>query len=98
MLTQLEEPNPSLLTMKRELVVVQNDVLEKRPMSFRARREHLVGVAWMDNEVSTVGGYVVLKFGHQLRLDSYTVTVEQPDGRDQIQNFGNSALYDFINR
>jgi CBS domain containing-hemolysin-like protein len=148
MLAQLEEPNPSLLTIKRELLVVPEMMsLEKLLMSFRARREHLVlvvdefgasagivtlqdviaevlgplpdefglghqeferlneeeflvdgalalhelgdlvGLAWKDEDVSTVGGYVVLKFGHlpskgeQLRLDGYTVTVEQTDGR-----------------
>ena len=43
----------------------------------------LVGVAWKDEDVSTV----VRQFGHlpskgeQLRLDGYTVTVEQTDGR-----------------
>ena len=150
MLAQLEEPNPSLLTIKRELLVVPEMMsLEKLLMRFRARRGHLVlvvdefgasagivtlqdviaevlgplpdefgldlehqeferlneeeflvdgalplhelkdlmGVAWQDEDVSTVGGYVVRQFGHlpskgeQLRLDGYTVTVEQTDGR-----------------
>ena len=46
-----------------------------------------MGVAWKDEDVSTVGGYVVRQLGHlpskgeQLRLDGYTVTVERTDGR-----------------
>ena len=150
MLAQLEELNPSLLTIKRELLVVPEMMsLEKLLMRFRARRGHLVlvvdefgasagivtlqdviaevlgplpdefgldleqqeferlneeeflvdgalplhelrdlvGVAWKDEDVSTVGGYVVRQFGHlpskgeQLRLDGYPVTVEQTDSR-----------------
>ena len=147
MLAQLEELNPSLLTIKRELLVVPEMMsLEKLLMRFRARRGHLVlvvdefgasagivtlqdviaevlgplpdefgldlehqeferlneeeflvdgalalhelvGVAWKDEDVSTVGGHVVRQLGHlpskgeQLRLDGYTVTVEQTDGR-----------------
>ena len=47
----------------------------------------LVGLAWKDEDVTTVGGYIVRQLGHlpskgeQLRLDGYTVTVEQTDGR-----------------
>jgi Mg2+/Co2+ transporter CorC len=47
----------------------------------------LAGLEWKDKDVSTVGGYVVRRFGYlpsvgeQLRLDDYIVTVEQTDGR-----------------
>jgi magnesium and cobalt transporter len=47
----------------------------------------LTGLEWKDEDVTTVGGYVVHRFGYlpsigeQLRLDDYTVTVEQTDGR-----------------
>ncbi len=47
----------------------------------------LAGLEWKDEDVTTVGGYVVRKLGHlpskgeQLRLDGYTVIVEQTDGR-----------------
>jgi len=47
----------------------------------------LAGLEWKDEDVTTVGGYVVHRFGYlpsigeQLRLDDYTVTVEQTDGR-----------------
>jgi len=47
----------------------------------------LAGLEWKDKDVTTVGGYVVRKLGHlpskgeQLRLDGYTVIVEQTDGR-----------------
>jgi CBS domain containing-hemolysin-like protein len=47
----------------------------------------LAGLEWKDEDVTTVGGFVVRRFGYlpsigeQLRLDDYTVTVEQTDGR-----------------
>jgi hemolysin (HlyC) family protein len=47
----------------------------------------LAGLEWKDEDVTTVGGYVVRRFGYlpsmgeQLRLDDHTVTVEQADGR-----------------
>jgi CBS domain containing-hemolysin-like protein len=47
----------------------------------------LAGLAWKDEDVTTVGGYVVRRLGYlpskgeQLRLDGYAVTVEQTDGR-----------------
>jgi len=148
LLAQLEEPNPSLLAIKRELLAVPEMMpLEKLLTRFRARRGHLAlvvdefgasagivtlqdviaevlgplpdefglerqeferlneeeflvdgalplhelgdlaGLEWKDEDVTTVGGYVVRKLGHlpskgeQLRLDGYTVTVEQTDGR-----------------
>jgi len=47
----------------------------------------LAGLVWKDEDVTTVGGYVVRRIGHlpcvgeQLRLDGYIVTVEQADDR-----------------
>jgi CBS domain containing-hemolysin-like protein len=47
----------------------------------------LAGMDWKDEDVTTVGGYVVRRFGYlpsegeQLRLDDYIVTVERTDGR-----------------
>jgi len=47
----------------------------------------LVGLEWNDEDVTTVGGYVVRRLGHlprvgeQLRIDGYIVTVEQADVR-----------------
>jgi putative hemolysin len=47
----------------------------------------LAGLEWKDQDVTTVGGYVVHRFGHlprvgeQLRIDEYIVTVEQADTR-----------------
>ena len=148
LLAQLEEPNPSLLAIKRALLIVPEMMpLEKLLTRFRARRGHLAlvvdefgasagivtlqdvivevlgplpdefglerqeferlnkeeflvdgalplhelgdlaGLEWKDKDVTTVGGYVVRKLGHlpskgeQLRLDGYTVIVEQTDGR-----------------
>jgi CBS domain containing-hemolysin-like protein len=148
LLAQLEEPNPSLLAIKRELLAVPEMMpLEKLLTRFRARRGHLAlvvdefgasagivtlqgviaevlgplpdefglerqeferlneeeflvdgalplhelgdlaGLEWKDEDVTTVGGYVIRKLGHlpskgeQLRLDGYTVIVEQTDGR-----------------
>jgi CBS domain containing-hemolysin-like protein len=147
-LAQLDEPEPSLLAIKNELVAVPEMMpLEKLLTYLRDRRTHLavvvdefggnvgivtlqnviaevigqlpdefglerrefqrlgedeflvdgglglyelhnlVGLEWKDEDVTTVGGYVVRRFGHlpsigeQLRLDDYTVTVEQTDGR-----------------
>lgn len=47
----------------------------------------LAGLEWKDEDVTTVGGYVVHRLGHlprvgeQVHLDDYIVTVEQADGR-----------------
>jgi CBS domain containing-hemolysin-like protein len=148
MLAQLDEPESSLLAIKRELVAVPEMMpLEMLLTRFRGRQAHLavvvdefggnvgivtlqnviaemigqlpdefglerqefqrlgedefvvdgglglyelrdlVGLEWKDEDVTTVGGYVVHRFGYlpsigeQLRLDDYTVTVEQTDGR-----------------
>jgi CBS domain containing-hemolysin-like protein len=148
LLAQLDESQPSLLAIKRELLAVPEMMpLEKLLTRFRARRAHLAlvvdefgtsagivtlqdviaevlgplpdefglereefqrlskdeflvdgtlglhelsdlaGLAWKDEDVTTVGGYVVRRLGYlpskgeQLRLDGYTVTVEQTDGR-----------------
>jgi CBS domain containing-hemolysin-like protein len=145
---QLDEPEPSLLAIKRELVAVPEMMpLEKLLSRFRDRQAHLAvvvdefggnvgivtlqnviaevigqlpdefglerrefqrlgedeflvdgglglyelhdlaGLEWKDQDVTTVGGYVVRRFGYlpsmgeQLRLNDYTVTVEQTDGR-----------------
>jgi CBS domain containing-hemolysin-like protein len=148
MLAQLDEPEPSLLVIKRELVVVPEMLpLERLLTRFRDRRAHfavvvdefggnagivtlqhviaevigdmpdefelerrefqhlsedeflidaslpiremrdLTGLDWKDEDVTTVGGYVVRQFGYiprvgeQLRMDGYIVTIEQADGR-----------------
>jgi CBS domain containing-hemolysin-like protein len=148
MLAQLDEPQPSLLAIKREIVVVPEMMpLEQLLALFRDRQSHLAVVAdefggnvgivtlqhviaevigqlpdefglerqkfqrlgkdeflvdgglglyelrdlialeWKDEDVTTVGGYVVRRFGYlpstgeQLRLDDYIVTIEQTDGR-----------------
>ena len=148
MLAQLDDPKPSLLAIKRELLAVPEMMpLEKLLTRFCAQQAHLalvvdefgasagivtlqdviaevigplpdefgqersefqrlsddeflvdgglslhelhdlVGLAWKDEDVTTVGGYIVRQLGHlpskgeQLRLDGYTVTVEQTDGR-----------------
>ena len=47
----------------------------------------LADLEWKDEDVTTVGGYVVRRIGHlprvgeQLRIDGYIVTVEQADDR-----------------
>jgi CBS domain containing-hemolysin-like protein len=148
MLAQLDEPEPRLLAIKRELVAVPEMMpLEKLLSRFRDRQAHLAvvvdefggnvgivtlqnviaevigqlpdefglerrefqrlgedeflvdgslglyelhdlaGLEWKDEDVTTVGGYVVRRLGYlpsigeRLRLDDYTVTVEQTDGR-----------------
>jgi CBS domain containing-hemolysin-like protein len=148
MLAQLDEPEPSLLAIKRELVVAPEmmplenlltllrdrqahlavvvdefggnvgivtlqhviaEVIGQLPDEFGLERREfqrlgegeflvdgglglyelhdLAGLEWKDEDVTTVGGYVVRRFGYlpsmgeQLRLDDYTVTVEQTDGR-----------------
>jgi len=49
--------------------------------------EDLAGLEWEDEDVTTVGGYVVRRLGHlpsqgeQLHLNGYDVRVEQTDGR-----------------
>ena len=59
MLAQLEELNPSLLTIKRELLVVPEMMsLEKLLMRFRARRGHLVLVV---DEFGASAGIVTLQ-------------------------------------
>jgi CBS domain containing-hemolysin-like protein len=148
MLVQLDEPEPSLLAIKKELVVVPEMLpLEKLLTHFRDRQAHLAlvidefggkvgivtlqhiiaevisqlpdefglerrefqrlgedgfrldgglgiyemrdlaGLEWKDEDVTTVGGYVVHRLGHllcvgeQVHPDDYLVTVEQADGR-----------------
>jgi Mg2+/Co2+ transporter CorC len=47
----------------------------------------LAGLEWKDEDVTTVGGYVVSRLGHlprvgeQVHIDGYTITVEQADDR-----------------
>ena len=47
----------------------------------------LAGLEWKDEDITTVGGYVVRRVGRlprvgeQLRIDGYIVTVEQADDR-----------------
>ena len=47
----------------------------------------LAGLEWKDDDVTTVGGYVVRRLGHlprggeQVRIDGYIVTVEQANDR-----------------
>jgi CBS domain containing-hemolysin-like protein len=148
MLAQLDEPEPSLLAIKRGLVLVPEMLpLERLLARFRDRRAHFAVVVdefggnagivtlqhviaevigdmpdefdlerrefqhlsedeflidaslpihemrdlteldWKDEDVTTVGGYVVRQFGYiprvgeQLRMDGYIVTIEQADGR-----------------
>jgi CBS domain containing-hemolysin-like protein len=148
MLAQLDQPEPSFLAIKRELVAVPEMMpLEKLLTRFRDRQAHLAvvvdefganvgivtlqnvisevigqlpdefglerpefqrlgedefavdgglglyelrdlaGLDWKDEDVTTVGGYVVRRFGYlpsageQLHLDDYIVTVERTDGR-----------------
>jgi CBS domain containing-hemolysin-like protein len=147
-LAQLDEPEPSLLAIKKELVVVPEMMpLEMLLTRFRDQRLHLAvvldefggnvgivtlqhviaevigqladefglerrefqrlgedeflvdgglaihemrdlaGLEWKDEDVSTVGGYVVRRLGHlprvgeQVPIDGYIVTVEQADDR-----------------
>jgi magnesium and cobalt exporter, CNNM family len=148
MLAQLDEPEPSLLAIKRELVVVPEMLpLERLLTRLRDRQAHfgvvvdefggnagivtmqhviaevigdmpdefdpqrrelqhlsedeflidaslpiyemrdLAGLDWKDENVTTVGGYVVRQFGYipcvgeQVRMDGYIVAIEQADGR-----------------
>jgi CBS domain containing-hemolysin-like protein len=147
-LAQLDEREPSLLAIKKELVVVPEMMpLEMLLTRFRDQRSHLAvvldefggnvgivtlqhviaevigqlpdefglerrefqrlsedeflvdgglaihemrdlaGLEWKDEDVSTVGGYVVRRLGHlprvgeQVPIDGYIVTVEQADDR-----------------
>ena len=147
-LAQLDEPEPSLLAIKRELVIVPEMMpLEKLLARFRDLQAHLAvvvdefggnvgivtlqhvisevigplpeefglerpefqrlgeeeflvdgglpiyelrelaGLEWKDDDVTTVGGYIVHRLGHlphigeQLRVDGYVITVEQADAR-----------------
>ena len=47
----------------------------------------LAGLEWKDEDVTTVGGYIVRRLGHlprvgeQVRIDGYIVTVVQADDR-----------------
>jgi CBS domain containing-hemolysin-like protein len=47
----------------------------------------LAGLEWKDEDVATVGGYIVRRLGHlprvgeQMRIDGYIVTVDQADDR-----------------
>jgi CBS domain containing-hemolysin-like protein len=148
MLSLLDEPEPNLLTIKKELVIVPEMMpLEGLLTRFRDRQAHLAvvvnefggnagivtlqhviaevigdmpdefglehrefqrlseeeflvdgslpiyemrdlaGLEWKDQDVTTVGGYIVRQIGHlpregeQLRLDGYIVTIEQADSR-----------------
>lgn len=152
LLAQLDEPKPSVLAIKRELLVVPEMMpLEKLLARFRSRGAHLAlvadefgasagivtlqdviakvigplpdefglerqefrrlneeeflvdgtlslheledlaGLKWKDEDVTTVGGYVVRQFGYlpsrgeRLHLNGYSVTVEQTDGRRMQQ-------------
>jgi CBS domain containing-hemolysin-like protein len=147
-LAQVDEPEPSLLAIKRELLIVPEMMpLEKLLTRFRDQHAHLAvvvdefggnvgivtlqrvvaevigrlpdefglgrrkferldedgflvdggmaiyemhalaGLEWKDEDVTTVGGYVVRRLGRlprvgeQLRIDGYIVTVEQADDR-----------------
>ncbi len=147
-LAQLDEPEPSLLAITKELLVVPEMMpLEKLLTRFRDQQAHLAlvldefggnvgivtlqdviaevigqlpdefslgrreferldkdeflvdgglplhelgvlaGLEWKDEDVTTVGGYVVRRLGHlprvgeQVRIDGYIVTVEQADDR-----------------
>jgi len=147
-LAQVDEPEPSLLAIKRELEIVPEMLpLEKLLTRFRDRQahlavvvdefggnvgivtlqhviaevigqlpdefglerrefqrlgkgeflvdgslplhemRHLTGLDWKDEDVTTVGGYIIRRLGHlprvgeQVRIDGYVVTVEQADDR-----------------
>jgi CBS domain containing-hemolysin-like protein len=147
-LAQLDEPEPSLLAITKELLVVPEMMsLEKLLTRFRDQQAHfalvldefggnvgivtvqqviaevigqlpdefglerreferldedeflvdggmalhelgdLAGLEWKDEDVTTIGGYVVRRLGHlprvgeQVRIDGYIVTVEQADDR-----------------
>jgi CBS domain containing-hemolysin-like protein len=147
-LAQLDEPEPSLLAIKKELVIVHETMpLEKLLARFRDLQAHLAvvvdefggnvgivtlqqiiaevvgqlpdefglkrpefqrlgeeellvdgglpiyelrelaGLEWNDDDVTTVGGYIVHRLGHlphigeQLHVDGYIITVEQADAR-----------------
>ena len=151
-LAQLDEPEPSLLAITKELLLVPEMMsLEKLLTRFRDQQAHLAvvldefgsnvgivtlqdviaevigqlpdefslgrreferldedeflvdgglplhelrdlaGLEWKDEDVTTVGGYVVRRLGHlprvgeQLRIDGYIITVEQADGRRVCQ-------------
>jgi CBS domain containing-hemolysin-like protein len=148
LLGQMDEPEPSLLAVKRELLVVPEMLpLDKLLGRFRDRHEHfamvvdefggnvgivtlqhviaevigqlpdefglerlefhrlseeeflvdgklaiyelreLAGLDWKDEDVTTVGGYVVHRLGHlprvgeQIVIDGYVATVTQADSR-----------------
>ncbi|HET9376057.1 MAG TPA: hemolysin family protein [Chthoniobacterales bacterium] len=148
MLIQLDEPEPSLLAIKKELVVVPEmlplerllaqlrdqqahlaavmdefgsnvgivtlqhivaEVIGQLPDEFGLKRTEfqrlgknefrvdsslgiyemrdLAGLEWRNEDVTTVGGYVVHRLGRlprvgeQVRIDEYIVTVEQADRR-----------------
>jgi CBS domain containing-hemolysin-like protein len=147
-LAEVDKPEPSLLAIKRELLLVPEMMpLEKLLTRFRDRQAHLAlvvdefggnvgivtlqhvvaevigrlpdasglrrrkferlneggflveggmaihemralaGLEWKDEDVTTVGGYVVRRLGHlprvgeQLRIDGYIITVDQADDR-----------------
>jgi magnesium and cobalt exporter, CNNM family len=148
MLAQLDQPEPSLLAVRKELLIVPEMLpLEKLLTRFRDRQarlavvvdefggnvgivtlQHVIaeiigdmpdefdvgrrefqriseseflvdgslaihemrdlaGLEWEDEDVTTVGGYVVRRIGHlpvvgeQLCIDGYHVTIEQANGR-----------------
>jgi len=148
LLSQLDEPEPNLMAVKRELVAVPETMsLDKLLACLRDRRAHLAvvvdefggnvgivcieraiaevigrlpegfgpgqkefqrigkdeflvdaavatyqlrglaGLEWKDNDVTTVGGYIVHQIGYlplvgeQIRIDGYVITVEKADSR-----------------
>jgi len=159
-LAEVDKPEPSLLAIKRELLLVPEMMpLEKLLTRFRDRQAHLAlvvdefggnvgivtlqhvvaevigrlpdasglrrrkferlneggflveggmaihemralaGLEWKDEDVTTVGGYVVRRLGHlprvgeRLRIDGYIVTVEQADER-RVQQLSFSVFKD----
>jgi CBS domain containing-hemolysin-like protein len=163
-LAQMDEPEPSLPAIKRELLLVPEMMpLEKLLTRFRDRQAHLAvvvdefggnvgivtlqdvvaelmgplpdefglrrraferldedgflvdggmaiyemralaGLEWKDEDVTTVGGYVVRRLGRlprigeQLRMDGYIVTVEQADER-RVQQLSFRVFKDWGDR
>jgi len=91
MLAQLEEPNPSLLTIKRELLVVPEMMsLEKLLMRFRARRGHLVlvvdefgasaGIVTLQDVIAEVLGPLPDEFGLDLEHQEFERLNEEEFG------------------
>jgi len=91
MLAQLEELNPSLLTIKRELLVVPEMMsLEKLLMRFRARRGHLVlvvdefgasaGIVTLQDVIAEVLGPLPDEFGLDLEHQEFERLNEEEFG------------------